>query len=87
MIKDLTDPVAVRSGGGSGGAGGAPPPGLLPGVGAEVADQEGAGPTPLPLRAVADLQQGDQGLVGTNQIPVQEQTEGNTQPSICLHLM
>lgn len=61
MIRDHTEPVLfpVRSGGGSGGAGGAPPPGLLLGLGAEVFDQEGAGPTPLPVRAVTHLQQGD----------------------------
>lgn len=69
--------VPVRSGGGSGGAGRAPPAGLLPGLGAKVSDQEGAGPTPLPVRAVPHLQQGDQRLVRTNQIPLQEQTEGN----------
>lgn len=67
----------LRSGGGSGGAGRAPPPGLLPGLGAKVSDPEGAGPTPFPVRAVTHLQQRDQRLVRTNQIPLQEPAEGN----------
>lgn len=41
--------VPGRSGRGLGGAGRTPPAGLLPGLGAQVSDQEGAGPTPLPV--------------------------------------
>lgn len=49
-IEKLLKKVSLswfRSGGGSGGAGGAPAPGLFPGLGAKVADQEGPGSTPL----------------------------------------
>lgn len=52
IAKKLLEKISLswsRSGGGAGGAGGAPAPGLLPGLGAQVVDQEGARPTPLPV--------------------------------------
>lgn len=78
-MKSLLKTISMswfRSGGGPRGAGGAPAPGLLLGLGAKVTDQEGAGPTPLSVWAVTHLQQGDQRLVRTNKIPVQESPEG-----------